>query len=206
MFCARSPIEREGTWPWPGWPTGHPKGSGLMRQRPRRSIFEGAGRPNSPRPLQRILTKSDVLIGSAYSKNWPNKRIWRLNGILRRTIDLGVFCGKKASWQMNDLSRLQLVVARYYETSRHGYPLDRALTESGYQKAFAQEHLETRYLFAVRTFQDGVPADDAIQLLRKVASMGFEQAGPVLAAHQPGGFGVTPCLLPPTSSSPCPRA
>lgn len=75
-------------------------------------------------------------------------------------------------------------LAWYYETGQHGYPLDRALAEIWYQKAFEQEHPETLYLFAVRKFQDGVPTDDAMQLLRKAASMGFEQAGHVLAAHQ----------------------
>jgi uncharacterized protein len=75
-------------------------------------------------------------------------------------------------------------LAWYYETGQHGYPLDKALAESWYQKAFEQEHPETLYLFAVRKFQDGVPTDYAMQLLRKAASMGFEQAGHVLAAHQ----------------------
>ena len=72
----------------------------------------------------------------------------------------------------------------YYETGQFGYPVDALAATEWYQRAFAQGHPETLYLFAVRQFKDGVPTDEAMQLLRKAASMGFQQAGHVLAAHQ----------------------
>lgn len=75
-------------------------------------------------------------------------------------------------------------LAWYYETGQFGYSVDVDAAAKWYSRAFAQNHPETLYLFAVRKFKDGVPTDEAMQLLRKAASMGFKQAGHVLAAHQ----------------------
>jgi uncharacterized protein len=72
----------------------------------------------------------------------------------------------------------------YYETGQYDYPVNADAAETWYRRAFAQEHPETLYVFAIKQFKDGVPTDAAIQLLRKAASKGFKQASHVLAAYE----------------------
>ena len=71
-------------------------------------------------------------------------------------------------------------LAWYYETGQYDYPVDKEAAESWYQRAFAQEHPETLYLFAIRKFKDGKPTEAALKLLRKAADRGFKQAEHVL--------------------------
>lgn len=75
-------------------------------------------------------------------------------------------------------------LAWYHETGQFGYAVDANTAAEWYSRAFAQDNPETVYLFAIRKFKDGVPTDEAMQLLRKAACMGFKQASHVLAAHQ----------------------
>jgi len=83
----------------------------------------------------------------------------------------------------NGCGEAQHHLAWYYETGQYDYPVDKAVAESWYQKAFEQEHPETLYLFAVRLFKDGQPTEEAIRLLRKAADKGFKQAEHVLTSY-----------------------
>lgn len=71
-------------------------------------------------------------------------------------------------------------LAWYYESGQYDYPVDKAAAESWYRRAFEQGPPETLYLFAIRQFKDGKPTEAALELLRKAADKGFQQAGHVL--------------------------
>lgn len=79
----------------------------------------------------------------------------------------------------NGYGEAQHHLAWCLETGQYGYPIDLDASESC-SRAFEQDHPETLYLFAIRQFVDGRPAEEAVRLLRKAADKGFKQAGYVL--------------------------
>jgi TPR repeat protein len=74
-------------------------------------------------------------------------------------------------------------LAWYFETGQYDYRVDHDAAKMWYQRAFDQEHPETLYMFAVKQFSDGKPAEEAVRLLRKAADKGFKQAEEVLRLY-----------------------
>lgn len=85
----------------------------------------------------------------------------------------------------NGCGEAQHHLAWYLEAGQYGYAMNIETAERWYQRAFAQGHPETLYLYALREFTNGEITSKARALLERAADNGFQQALHVLSKHPP---------------------
>jgi uncharacterized protein len=116
---------------------------------------------------------------------WDLGQNYRFGNLLQQDVGLANYwLGRAAE---GGHAEAQHHLAWFYETGQYNYPINQALAEDWYQKAFEQGHPETLYLFAMRQCKDGKPNEAGLKLLKEAADKGFRQAGHFLnaLAHEP---------------------
>jgi TPR repeat protein len=119
--------------------------------------------------------------GDNAEAQWELGMNFRFGNLVRQNTEFANYWLERAA--ENGYGEAQHHLAWYLETGRYGYPLDPDAAQLWYDRAFAQEHPETLYLFAIRQFIDGRPTEEALRLLTRAADKGFEQAGYVLLPY-----------------------
>jgi uncharacterized protein len=75
-------------------------------------------------------------------------------------------------------------LAWYIETGQYNYPEDAEEAAVWYERALAQGHPQTLYMFALRKFENGQPTEEAIRLLALAVEKGFQPAADVLQSYR----------------------
>lgn len=112
---------------------------------------------------------------------WEFGQLYRFGDLIQSDIDKANFWLERAA--ENGFADAQHHLAWFFETGQYGYPVDSKAAEKWYHRALEQQHPETLYLFAVKQFREGRPTEEAIELLRRAADLGFAQAAEILRSY-----------------------